>query len=270
MNRIDKTFQQLKAKGRKALIGYVTAGFPNKSSLKRLIPLLEEAGLDLLELGVPFSDPIADGPTIQRASQVALSNGVTLEWILETVRELRSRVKLPIILMSYSNPVYAMGVERFFQKAQASGVDGLIVPDMIPEEAALFKPAQSHGVHRIYLAAPTTPSERIRMIAQATRGFLYVVSLTGVTGARSALSPGLSRFLKKVKAISRQPVAVGFGLSTPAHVKAVAPYADGVIIGSALIKEIEKSKSNGFAGAVRYVRSLHKALNAKERTTHAS
>lgn len=269
MNRIDKTFRRLRQEGRKALIGYVTAGFPHKASLRTLVPLLEDAGLDLLELGVPFSDPIADGPVIQKASQAALANGATLKWVLEAVGDLRPRVRLPILLMSYANPIYSMGAEDFFKRAQASGVDGLIVPDMIPEEASWLAPAGRHGVHLIFLAAPTTPEDRIRRIARMTRGFLYAVSLTGVTGARAALPPELPAFIKKVKALSRRPVAVGFGLSTPAQARAAARHADGVIIGSALIKEIENSMGRHFTGAVRYVRLLRKALDSKE-GPHAS
>jgi tryptophan synthase alpha chain len=262
MNRIDAVFQELKKQGRKALIGYVTAGFPDRVSLKRLVPTLEKAGLDLLELGVPFSDPIADGPTIQKASQAALAQGTTLAWILGQVRELRKHVRLPIVFMTYCNPIYAMGVETFFRRARASGLDGLIVPDLIPEESRLLAPAKRFGVHVIYLVAPTTPNDRIRYVARATHGFLYAVSLTGVTGARTTLPAGLPHFLKQVKAVSRAPVAVGFGLSTPAQVRAAARHADGVIVGSALIRAIDRSKSNGFTGAARFVRSLRNALNS--------
>lgn len=263
MNRIDKKFKDLKSQGRKALIGYVTAGFPEKGSLRKLVPLLEHAGLNLLEVGVPFSDPIADGPTIQRSSQAALARGVTLSWILDEVKAIRRSSSLPIILMSYCNPVYSMGVETFFRRARACGVDGLIVPDLIPEESSLFSPAVRYGIHLIYLVAPTSPARRIAQVARATRGFLYAVSLTGVTGARNALSAGLPAFLKRVKAASRTPVAVGFGLSTPAQVREASALADGVIVGSALIRKIEESRSHGFAGAARYIQSLRNAIDTK-------
>src|ERR1035437_3760005 len=165
MNRIDQTFKSLKQVGQKALIGYVTAGFPTKASLRTLIPLLEKAALELLEIGVPFSDPIADGPTIQHSSQIALQNGVTLVWILQSVTQLRRQgVKLPIILMSYCNPIHAMGIDKFFKQAQASGVDGLIIPDIILEEGEPYaQSAAKHGIDLVYLVAPTTPRARIRM-----------------------------------------------------------------------------------------------------------
>ena len=168
MNRIDQSFRKLKRERRKALIGYVTAGFPYKASLMTLVPLLEKAGLDLIELGVPFSDPIADGPTIQHASQIALKNGITLDWILNTVKALRQEgVRLPVILMSYCNPIYAMGIDRFYQQSKTAGVDGLIVPDLIPEEARAFaKAAKRTGMHLIYLVAPTTPKHRVAQIAR--------------------------------------------------------------------------------------------------------
>jgi tryptophan synthase alpha chain len=262
MNRIDQTFVRLKKEGRKALIGYLTAGFPNKESLSRLVPLLEAAGLDILELGIPFSDPIADGPTIQRSSQVALEKGSTLPWVLDEVATLRSLVRLPLVFMSYCNPILAMGAEKFFKRARQSGVDGLIVPDLIPEESKLFDAAaQKEGIHLIYMVAPTNDRARIQFIASKTRGFLYAVSLTGVTGARTALSHELPQFLKTTRQVSNVPLAVGFGLSTPAQVKEVAQHADGVIVGSALIKQVEKSENSGYQDAAGFVRSLRQSLD---------
>lgn len=267
MNRIDRTFARLRRSKRKALIGYVTAGFPTKSAFFKLVPLLERSGLDLLELGVPFSDPIADGPTIQRASERALRQGVTLSWILQAVSSLRRKgIRLPIILMSYANPLLTHGLDRFFERAAAAGVDGLIVPDLILEEAAAFqRPARKCRIAMIYLAAPTTPDDRLRRIAHATRGFLYAVSLTGVTGARRSLPPGVMEFLGRLRRLTSKPVAVGFGLSTPDHVRAIRPSADGVIVGSALIREIETSRSNSFVNVARYVGSLQQALNPRGR-----
>ena len=263
-NRIDLTFRRLKQARQKALIGYVTAGFPTKASLSKLVPLLEKSGMDLLELGVPFSDPIADGPTIQRASQIALTNGVTLDWVLRSVKDLRRKgVQFPLILMSYCNPILALGVKTFFQKAASSGVDGLIIPDMIPEEAGPYaRAARQTGVHLIFLVSPTTPAGRIAMIANRTRGFLYAVSVTGVTGARKSLSHDVPAFLKSVKTNCHKPLAVGFGLSTPDQVKSISRYADAVIVGSALIKAIERSKKSSFQGAARFARSLKGALYA--------
>ncbi len=263
-NRISRTFSDLKRSGGKALIGYLTAGFPNKSSFRRLVPLMEKAGVDILEIGVPFSDPIADGPTIQHASQIALEMGVTLDWILSSVKVLRREgVRIPLILMSYCNPLYAMGLPHFFQRAKVAGVDGVIIPDLIPEEAGPFlKTSKRAGIDLIYLVAPTTPRSRLRAIAKKTRGFLYAVSLTGVTGVRKAVPAQVAGFLKAVKAASRKPVAVGFGLSTPKQVRQIARYVDGVIVGSALIREIEKSKGPRFERATRFVRSLKGALHA--------
>jgi tryptophan synthase alpha chain len=263
-NRIDRTFASLKNKRQKALIGYITAGYPTKASFRPLVRLLENAGVDLLEIGVPFSDPLADGPTIQHSSQVALKNGVTLDWILKTVHQLRNDgVHLPFIFMSYCNPIHAMGLDRFFKRGQASGVDGLIIPDMIPEEAAPYaRMSEKYGMDLIYLVAPTTPKSRIRWIAQRTHGFLYAVSLTGVTGVRKALPGVVSRFLKSIRSVCNKPIAVGFGLTTPNQVRAVGAHADGVIIGSALIRAIEKSKRSHFQGAVRFVRLMKGALHA--------
>jgi tryptophan synthase alpha chain len=258
-NRIDQTFRRLKQKRAKALIGYVTAGFPAKKGFMSLLLGLEEAGLDLLEIGVPFSDPIADGPVIQEASQVALENGVTLPWILDTVHRLRYYTDLPVVLMSYANPILAYGLTRFFTDAKKAGVDGLIVPDLVVEEAGPFaRAAGATGVRLIYLVAPTTPLSRRKMIAKKTRGFLYAVSLTGVTGARQALPAGLPKFIQSLKGLSPYPVAVGFGISTPDQARAVASYADGVIVGSALIRELGRSKKS----AVRFIQALKGALDA--------
>jgi tryptophan synthase alpha chain len=259
MNRIDHTFARLKREGRKALIGYVTAGFPAKKGFVRLLLDLEAAGLDLLEIGVPFSDPIADGPVIQGASQKALANGVTLPWILDSVRTLRHSSVMPVILMSYANPILAYGLSRFFKDARAAGVDGVIVPDLIPEESGPFdRAARTTGVHLILLVTPTTPAARRRMIAGKTRGFLYAVSLTGVTGARQTLPTGLSAFIRSSKAACSKPVAVGFGISTPAQARQVASDADGIIIGSALIREIACSRRS----AVTFIRAIKGALHA--------
>jgi tryptophan synthase alpha chain len=276
MNRIDVAFARLRSERRKALIGYVTAGYPTKESFAAAVPRMVNAGIDILEVGIPFSDPIADGPTIQAASFGALKNGVTLSWIFEQVTALRATVDAPIVFMSYSNPILAMGTSKFFQAAKTSGVDGLIVPDLIPEESALFdEPARKAGVHLIYLIAPTSSKERIRRVAAQSRGFLYAVSVTGVTGARTVLPTGLPDFLKSARQASALPVAVGFGLSTPEQVKGASLHADGVIVGSALIKEMERSQNDDFAGAESFVQSLRQALDettspSAEETAHAA
>jgi len=261
MNRIDETFKALKAKQDKALIGYLTAGYPDKKSFEALVPRLVEAGLDMLEIGIAFSDPIADGPVIQQASQKALDNGVTLDWTLQATARLRQTIKIPFIFMSYCNPIYAMGLETFFKRAKESGVDGLIVPDLIPDVAGPYEQAaQQHGIHLIYLASPTSPKARLVQIAKQTRGFLYVVSLTGVTGARADLPKDLGAFVVRARGTSRVPVAVGFGISTPAQAKAVGKLADGVIVGSALIKAVSASQAPHFSEAISFVTSLKKEL----------
>jgi len=262
-NRIDQTFRRLKRQKRKALIGYITAGFPTKASVKTLVPLLEKAGLDLLEMGVPFSDPIADGPTIQYSSQVALKNGVTLKWILKSIADLRRQgVKIPIVLMSYCNPIHAMGIDAFFQRAKSSGADGLIIPDMVPEEGEPYsRAAQKYAMDLIYLVAPTSSKPRIRAIAAKTRGFLYAVSLTGVTGVQKVLPAEVSGFLKSVKAVSTRPVAVGFGITSPRQAQDLSRHADGIIVGSELIRRIEKSAGTKFNNAAHFVKSLRQALD---------
>jgi len=243
-NRIDPNFSRLKRTRRKALIGYVTAGFPTKASLQVLVPLLEQSGADLLELGVPFSDPIADGPTIQYSSQW-LSEWSESPLGLDSVKHMRKRgVRLPLILMSYCNPIHAMGVDHFFQTAAACGVDGLIIPDMIPEEADVYaRSGKKHNVHLIYLAAPDDAQIAHPIDRASNAGF----SLCGILDRcdRRAESGAVRRwtFLKISEIVQREPVAVGFGITTPEQARTIASYADGVIVGSELIRQIESLKS---------------------------
>jgi tryptophan synthase alpha chain len=271
-NRIDRVFRQRRALHQKSLIGYLTAGFPTRASFEKLVPLMEEAGMDLLEIGVPFSDPVADGPTIQKSSDIALSNGVTVRWILARIATLRRKgCRIPLLLMSYSNPIVSMGLPQFFKAARAAGVDGLIVPDLIPEEGGPFlRAARKVGVYLIFMAAPTTPMARVKKIAARTRGFLYAVSLTGVTGARRNLPVQLPPFLKAIRRVTSKPIAVGFGISTPRQAQAVARWADGVIVGSALIRAVEASQHSRFAGAARFVRSLALVLHSRKESSYAS
>jgi len=260
MNRIDSTFRRLGLQNKKALIGYITAGFPTKNQFLLIIRSMQKAGLDLIEIGVPFSDPVADGATVQRSSQKALENGVTLDWVLRNVRAVRPSVALPIIFMTYANPVLAMGLKSFFAKAQSAGVDGLIVPDLTPDEGSEFEAeARRHGLDLIYLVTPSTAPDRVRRIARSTQGFLYAVSLNGVTGARSALPANVSHFLGRLKKSVSKPVAVGFGISKPEQVRQIRKNVDGIIVGSALVNQLEKS----VASAERFVASLQKALNPK-------
>jgi tryptophan synthase alpha chain len=267
MNAIEQRFKDLQKTGRKALIGYVTAGLPSKAAFPSVIRSMQKSGIDILEIGVPFSDPVADGPTIQRSSQKALQKGVTLGWILKTLERLND-VQIPLVLMTYSNPIMAAGIDAFFSRARKAGAHGVIIPDLIPEEGKPFEKAASrHGIALIYLAAPTTTPDRIKRVAQATQGFLYAVSLTGITGARTTLSQGIPAFISRLRKATRKPIALGFGISTPSHVRTVRAHVDGVIVGSALIDHLEQSLSK----AESFVASLQKALNPRqEGVRHAS
>lgn len=242
MNRIDERFRRLRHAGEQALMPYLTAGDPDLATTRSLILEIEKRGADLVEIGVPFSDPLADGVTIQRASQRALAGGTTLPRILEMVSSLRSACQIPLLLMSYVNPIFHFGYARFAKEAQAVGVDGLIVPDLPPEEAAeLIETTAAYDLHTVFLIAPTSPLERVRAIAAASKGFIYYVSLRGVTGARASLSEDLERSIRMIRAETDTPLAVGFGISTPEQVRTVSRVADGVIVGSALVSLLEQT-----------------------------
>lgn len=259
MNRIAETFARLKAAGRTALMPYAMIGFPERDSTLELVPALEAAGADLFELGVPFSDPLADGATIQRASERALANGVRLSLCLETVAALRaSGVAAPLVLMGYYNPFLQRGLDQLAADAAAAGADGLIIPDLPPEEAAACRAAcRANGLDLIFLVAPTTPDERIAEIAQIASGFIYCVALTGVTGARRDLWPGLPEFLARVRRHTDLPLVVGFGISSAEHVRQVSAYAEGAIVASALINLIEElPPAEQISGAAAFVRHL--------------
>ncbi len=247
MNRIATTFAELKRAGRTALMPYLTLGYPERESALTLVPALVEGGADLVELGVPFSDPLADGATIQAAAQRALKQGMTLTRCLEQAAALRAAgVAVPFVMMGYYNPILQLGVERFARRAAEAGVDGLIVPDLPPEEAGPLGAAlHSRGIDPIFLLAPTSGDDRVRQVAEQAGGFIYLVSLAGVTGAREQLPPGLEDFVGRVRAATELPLAVGFGIGTPEQAAQVACVADGVIVGSALIRAI--AASNGRA-----------------------
>lgn len=236
---------------RPAFMPYSVLGYPTRQAGLEVIKTLAAVGADLLELGVPFSDPLADGPTIQAATQKSLENGVTLKDCLAMVRELRQqRVDTPALLMGYVNPLLAYGLAQFAADAAAAGVDGLIVPDLPPEEAAELETAcAQHGLALVYLLAPTSTPDRIKLVAERSQGFIYLVSLTGVTGAREALSDGLADFVARVRKVAKTPLAVGFGIARPDQAAAVAQLADGVIIGSALINAAGKSDQPAQAAA---------------------
>jgi tryptophan synthase alpha chain len=227
-------------RGRKALIPYVTVGYPSIEATIQVVPLLARSGADIIELGIPFSDPLADGVTIQRASLQALHNGVTPQLCLDTARQLSEVVAVPLVFMTYFNPVFSYGLDKFCSACAGSGVNGLIIPDLPPEEGVgLEASARERGVDLIQLLAPTSTEERIRLVAGMSRGFIYLVSVTGVTGSRDNLPPGLEEFVTRVRKVASQPLCVGFGISTPEQAERVARIADGVIIGSRVIQLIE-------------------------------
>jgi tryptophan synthase alpha chain len=263
MNRLERHFQEARATGRRSLIVYLCAGDPDLAATERLVPALAAAGADVVELGVPFSDPLADGPTIQLAARRALRSGTTLPGILDLVGRLRSQgCEVPLVLMGYMNPIVRMGVDAFVSRSADVGADGFIVPDLPLEEAdALGDAASARDLSLILLAAPTTPPDRLQTIGRRTRGFLYFVSVTGVTGARTALPAGLPARLDAVRAASAAPVAVGFGISAPEQARALAEHADAVVVGSALVAEIARSGGRP-EGPVALVRALAEAVHS--------
>lgn len=245
MNRIDQKFQELRHQGVRAFMPYLCAGDPNPELTSKLLLTLEAAGADLIELGVPFSDPIADGPTIQRASERALAHSISLQQILDIVKSLRAQTDIPIALMGYYNPIFRMGEEVFCKAAQEAGVDGVIVPDLPPEQAQpLLEVAPKYNLATIFLVAPTSPPERMQLIASVSTGFIYCVSVTGVTGARAMLSDEIAPMITELRKHTDKPVSVGFGVSTPEQAKQVADIADGVVVGSAIIDVIEENMND--------------------------
>jgi len=265
-NRIDKKFQQLKREKRKAFIPFITAGYPSLKATEKLVLALEQNGADIVEIGIPFSDPLADGPTIQDASFQSLKKGITLNQIFDCVLKVRKTSNIPIALMTYYNPVFHFGEKKFITKAKQCGVDGLIIPDLPPEEALpLRKYAKRQKIATIFFLSPTTTMERMKKIVKASTGFIYFVSIAGVTGARKTLPQALLSKVKKAKNMTSKPVCVGFGVSTSNHVKEIARVADGVIVGSAIIKEMKKSlHSKNMVNKVgRFVRTLSCGLKIK-------
>ena len=241
MSRLGATFESLRARGERALIVYFTAGDPSLATTARLVIEAERRGADVVELGIPFSDPIADGPVVQRAGQRALAAGVSLRRVLELMRSLRGEVRAPIVLMTYYNPVLSFGVPAFAETAGKVGVDGVIVVDLPPEEAGpLRAETDAAGIDMIHLAAPTSTADRVRMIARQTRGFVYLVARTGVTGERSALPKDLESQVRALRLVTTKPVCVGFGIGRPDQAAAVGRLADGVIVGSAIVRLIEE------------------------------
>ncbi|MEI8294310.1 MAG: tryptophan synthase subunit alpha [bacterium] len=251
-NRIDKTFETLRAAGQCGFIAYITAGDPDLKSTAAIVAGLEQSGVDIIELGIPFSDPLADGATIQAASGRALEAGATVAGVLDTVREIRSGSQIPIVLFTYLNPVYVYGFDKFHADAAAAGADGLLILDLPPDEAARnAELMRSHGLLSIRLIAPTTPPERMELIANSAEGFIYYVSREGVTGEQSRLATDISAQVAEIKKHTTLPVAVGFGISTPEQAAEVAKASDAVVVGSAIVRRIgEQGNSDTLVGKV--------------------
>jgi tryptophan synthase alpha chain len=256
MTRIASVF---KRPGHKALIPYVTVGYPSIEDTLKVVPLLASSGCDIVELGIPFSDPLADGVTIQKASFCALKNGVTPKLCLEVAKELSQKVNIPLVFMTYFNPVFSYGLEEFCNACATSSIGGLIIPDLPPDEGSeLEAVTRRYNFDLIYLLAPTSAEERIKLVADRARGFIYLVSVTGVTGARDNLPPELGTFVARVRKVANQPLCIGFGISNPEQARQVARIADGVIVGSRIIQLME---TGDLASVGNFIKELRHALD---------
>jgi tryptophan synthase alpha chain len=245
MTRIGRMFEGLKRDGRKGLIAYLTAGDPEPDRTPALAEAVERGGADLIELGVPFSDPIADGPVIQRAGERALKAGTSLKTVLSIAAQIRERSETPLLLFTYLNPVIRYGLERLARDAAAAGVDGCLLTDASVEEASDYAAAMHrHGLDTVFLAAPTSTERRLKLVAQYSTGFVYLVSRTGVTGERDALSDAVAPLIRAVRAVTDLPLAVGFGISKPEHVAELGRQVEAVVVGSALVRLIERNADN--------------------------
>jgi tryptophan synthase alpha chain len=242
--RISRRFAELRASGELGIVAYIVAGDPSLDASLRYILALAEAGADVIELGVPFSDPLADGPTIQRGAERALKAGATLAGVLDLVRRIRESSQIPLVLFSYYNPVLQMGLEKFASAAAIAGADGVLVTDLTPEESDDYRRIlAAHHLDTIFLGAPTSTDDRLAKIAACSSGFLYLISRTGVTGAKDALPDDLPSLIRRARSVTHLPIAVGFGISLPGHVSVLGGLADAAVIGSALVSEIEKAES---------------------------
>jgi len=260
--RIGRRFEDLRRSGDLGLVAYLTAGDPSLDATYRIVLAAAEAGADVIELGVPFSDPLADGPVIQRASERALAAGTTLARVLDLIAQIRRESEVPLVVFSYFNPILQMGVDAFAARAQAAGADGVLVTDLPPEDSAEHVRAlRAHNLDSIFLAAPTTGDERMRCIAEHSTGFLYVISRTGVTGERDALADELPALLRRARRATDLPLAVGFGISLPGHVSVLGGLADAAVVGSALVAEVERATSpqEAAANVSSRIRSLKQA-----------
>lgn len=248
MNRIDRTFKRLRKEGRCGFVAYVTCGDPDAETTVRVIEELEATGADCIELGIPFSDPIADGPVIQAASFRAIQGGVTVSGCLEIAAKVRERSEIPIVAFSYLNPILRYGDERFADDAAEAGVDGVLLTDLPPESADEVRSAfRRSGLHSIFLLAPNSPDDRVKLVGKRSGGFVYYVSTTGVTGARRELDPDLAGRLDEVRMRVKLPLAVGFGISEHDHYLALAPHCDAVVVGSAIVRAIHDGEHDGAA-----------------------
>jgi len=256
MGRIGERFAKRRAERKPAFVAFLTAGDPSLDRTVEAAVDLDRAGADVLELGVPFSDPLADGPVIQRASERALARGVTMSGVLGAVRRIRERSELPLLLFSYYNPMLQYGLLRLAREAKEAGVDGALVTDLPPEEAGEWvAAARARGMDTVFLASPTSPPERLRQVAEASRGFVYAISRTGVTGERQALSEDARPLVARLRALTDVPVALGFGIGTPEQVKDAATVADGVVVGSALVRFLEEHPEGDLGARVRWLTS---------------
>jgi tryptophan synthase alpha chain len=257
LSRIASVFAQA---NHTALIPYITVGYPTIETTLKAVPLFASIGCDIIELGIPFSDPLADGATIQQASHEALRQGVTPKVCFEVTQKLRRQVEIPLVFMTYYNPVLKFGPEQFCSKCAETGIDGLIVPDLPPEEGReLEESTKRHGLDLVYLLSPASTEERIKLVANRSSGFIYLVSLTGVTGARGRLPAGLESFVGSVRKRTEKPLCVGFGVSSPEQAKRIAKVADGVIVGSRIIQLLDEDRS--LKNACSFVKCLREALS---------
>jgi len=247
--RISRRFAELRDSGEMGIVAYITSGDPSFSATLKFVIALAEAGADVIELGVPFSDPLADGPTIQRASERALKTGATLTRVMDLVGQIRKAKspanQVPVVLFSYYNPVFQMGLEKFAAAASAAGADGVLITDLTPEESEDYRRIMTaHHLDTVFLGAPTSTDERLEKIAACSSGFLYLISRTGVTGAKDVLPDDLPALLRRARKVTQLPIAVGFGISLPGHVSVLGGLADAAVVGSALVAEIEKATAN--------------------------
>jgi len=274
-SRISRRFAELRESGEMGIVAYITAGDPSFAATLKFVIAMTEAGADVIELGVPFSDPLADGPTIQRASERALKTGATLARVIDLVCEIRkakSRAsEVPIVLFSYYNPVFQMGLEKFAAAASAAGADGVLITDLTPEESEDYRRIMTaHGLDTVFLGAPTSTDERLQKIAACSSGFLYLISRTGVTGAKDTLADELPALLRRARSVTQLPIAVGFGISLPGHVSVLGGLADAAVVGSGLVSEIEKATANnsgetGIAAAATALADRIRSLKAAAR-----